>query len=548
MSRHFPSTHRTSSHLFSESPAVKIQRSSFPSNSKYATTFNEGDIVPFYCKEALPGDTFKLKLGLFARTMTMKFPIMHNIYLDVFYFAVPMRLLWDNFQRFMGQQDNPDDSTDYLIPQVISPSGFYNIGSIFDYFGLPVVDSITPKEGTISASSLPFRAYNLIVNDWFRDQNLSESLSVPKGDGPDDPSLFSVVKRAKRHDYFTSCLPWPQKGLPVSVPLGDKAPVTGIGVRNQVFNQGPLVSYETGASAPITYPIASDINSGDINRTFSVKGSAETGGFPEIYADLSAATAANVNDLRMAFQLQRLSEKWARSGTRYTEIVKSEFHVTSPDARLQRPEYLGGGTSMIHVHPVAQTGAEIDSTTPKIDSTPLGELAAFGTVSSTDIGFTRSFTEHCYVIGLVSARSDLVYSQGLDRMWSRRTRTDFYTPTLAHLGEQAVLQKEIFASGDSVEDEKVFGYQERWAEMRYHRSLYTGLYRPQASGSLSAWHLGEYFATAPPLNDEFIRESAPMARIKAVESEPDFKMDTFTYLNCVRPMPLYSIPGYIDHF
>lgn len=529
-------------HNFAKAPQSNIQRSKFDRSHGHKTTFNAGYLVPVFVDEMLPGDTFNMHMTAFARLNTLKFPIMDNMYLDFQFFFVPNRLVWDNWEKFCGAREpNTNSSIDYLIPTVQSGiSSSFASGSIYDYFGIPTLVNFT------TVNSLPLRAYNLIWNEWFRSEDLQDMIDVPTGDGPDSPSDFQLMKRNKRADYFTRCLPAPQKGNAVSLPLAGYAPV--ISDQGVVVGGTGIPKFSTGlfgaAQREMTFTAGSQLNQWNANGAANIsahwaRDPLSTG----LVANLGATTAATINQIRFAFQTQRFLERDARGGTRYQELLLSHFKTHAGDSRLNRPEFLTSTSNPIQVTPVAQT------VQPAVPSQTAGAavLSAYATCAPHKTGFTYSAVEHGYVIGLASLRADLNYQQGVRKLWLRGDRYSFYWPVFAHLGEQAVSTDEIYYQGHTLGT--TFGYQERWAEYRYFPSMVTGQFRSNHPQSYDVWHLAQDFANAPTLNSQFLEENPPIDRVVLSSTNaPHILLDMHFKLRCARPMPVYSVPGLIDHF
>lgn len=530
-------------HRFSNVPEANIQRSRINRSFSYKTTCSEGFLVPFYNDIMYPGDTFIGNATIFGRMATPVFPIMDNLFVDTFYFGIPWRLVWDKFQEFMGEVNRSGEIIINEIPHR-TVSVAYEPNSLEDYFGLPT------KVTGYSHSILPLRAYALVYNEWFRSDYLQDPIGIEFGDYNEDSvnnydDKYVLMRRGKRFDYYTSCLPFPQAGPGVEVSLTGNAPVYGDG-SSMVFNYsggraGVICDTTSGGNAPLKLnalapgrSVGTSVPSSGVSINAQVVGLA-TDGNTGVYADLSDLTAITINTLREAFAMQQFLERLAIGGNRYTEIVYSMFGVKSPDARLQRPEFLGHGQTRININPVEQTAQSSDTS-------PQGNLAAYGVFRGQHHAFSYSATEHMIILGLLSIRSDLTYQQPLWKQWSYKTREELYWPQFSHLGEQAVYTREIDCRGDD-SDSLVFGYQERYGECRYYPSLITGLFKSNTNSGLDRWHLSQDFKTAPVLNSDFIVDDPPVSRVVAVPTEPHFYIDIYMDLQCIRPMPIYSTPG-----
>lgn len=558
---------------FASVPAINIPHSVFDRSFSHKTTGYGGDLIPIFRDEVVPGDSFSLDTQIFVRMNNLLHPFLDNLYATVQFWYVPYRLVWEHWGQFCGEQTRPGESTDYLIPQIKVNKSDLEVHKLANY--LLGIGSNQLPSGEEPVTALPFRAYNLIWNEDYRDANLQDPVDLQYGDSGDTIAQYQILKRGKRHDYFTSCLPWPQRGPAVQLPLGGSAPVVGdghpigytiyddtdhpyFGYVNEYFNYNstgvdtilrPLVGIGMEGEIPTpvkgnAYSLRNDTNYANISEgqisSYALRSISTTPGQSGMVADLSHAISVTVNQARELFAVQRLYERDARAGSRYKEIMLAHYGVNIPDSTLQRPEYLGGFCERVNIMSVPQTSAATSAS-------PQANLAAYG-VGGGSAHIQKTFLEHGVVLGLLSFRADLSYQQGLERMWSRRTRFDFYWPVFAYLGEQAVLNKEIYVTGDPERDDGVFGYQERYAEYRYKPSMISGYLNSQAENTMDVWHLAQNFSNMPVLNSEFIQDNPPLGRVMAMPEQPPFLIDCHYHFKCSRPMPVYSVPGLIDHF
>lgn len=550
---------------FATLPSAHIQRSTFDRSFTHKTTGNVGDVIPIFLDDVLAGDTFSLKTNKLVRLQTLLAPVMDNIYLDTYFFFVPCRLVWDHWKEFMGENTSGAwaPTVEYSVPKILAPQGGFKQGSLADYFGLPVNVTWGTQQLDNAPIALPFRAYALIMNEFFRDQNLSDPLLIPTDDanqqGTNGSNYITDVANggkpfvaAKYHDYFTSCLPAPQKGPSVTVPAQGMIPVFTSPAGFTLNNPSPVyvssnnhfgtmeLQYNTSGNV-----VAQDVHSDQAQLNFY---NLFAGNNPAVTGDTGDpwGLGIGVNDLRLAFQTQKYYERLARGGSRYTEQILSFFGVRSPDARLQRPEYLGGNRIPLNIHEVCNMAQS--------EQDFLGDLGAMSVTGDSHFDFVKSFTEHGYVIGVCVARYDHTYMQGINKLWLRSNKFDYYLPVFANIGEQPVNTVEIFASQNTMTNtysRKVFGYNEAWASYRFKPNFSTSLMRPNLSESFGHWSFTDRYQTAPVLSDSWIREDKTnVDRTLAVTSEVSDQMfiDFYFDFKATRPMPMYSIPGMIDHF